>query len=68
MSDLPTAAKQTRRRNVVSVSLTDEQMAQAIVLGLEPENYVGAAVDAHTKQMRERFRGTGNPMLAALGG
>lgn len=64
MSDLPTETKQTRRRNVVSVSLTDEQMAQAIVLGLEPENYVGAAVDAHTKQMRERFR-AGSPAVLA---
>lgn len=58
MPDQPTPTKQTRRRNVVSVSLTDEQMAQATVLGLDPEHYVGAAVDAHTSQMRQRFRGT----------
>lgn len=58
MSDTPTTTKPTRRRNVVSVALTDEQMAQAVVLGLEPEHYVGAAVDAHTSVLRERMRGS----------
>jgi hypothetical protein len=62
MSDLPTTTKQTRRRNVVSVSLTDEQMAQAVVLGLDPEHFVGAAVDAHTAQMRARFRAADIPL------
>lgn len=58
MPDQPTPTKQTRRRNVVSVSLTDEQMAQAVVLGLDPEHYVGAAVDAHTSILRDRMRGS----------
>jgi len=58
MPDTPTTTKPTRRRNVVSVSLTDEQMAQAVVLGLDPEHYVGAAVDAHTAILRQRMRGT----------
>lgn len=63
MSDATaTPTKQTRRRNVVSVSLTDEQMAQAVVLGIDPEHYVGAALDAHTKLMRERFRGADVPL------
>lgn len=57
MSDQSTPTKQTRRRNVVSVSLTDEQMAMATVLDLYPEQFVGAAVDAHTAIMREKFRG-----------
>ncbi|MBU6247117.1 MAG: hypothetical protein KGN77_05120 [Xanthomonadaceae bacterium] len=42
---------------MVKVALTDEQMAMATVLGLTPENYVGAAVDAHTAILRERVRG-----------
>lgn len=57
MSETATITKQTRRRNVVSVSLTDEQMAQAVVLGLAPEGYVGVAVDAHTAVLRDRMRG-----------
>jgi hypothetical protein len=61
MNDPITTTKTTRRRNVVSVSLTDEQMAQAVVLGLEPEHFVGAAVDAHTAQMRARFRAADIP-------
>lgn len=61
MSDPITTTKPTRRKNVVSVALTDEQMAQAVVLGLDPEHFVGAAVDAHTAQMRARFRAADIP-------
>lgn len=39
-----------RRRNVVSVALTDQQMALATVLGVEPETLVGMAVEEYAGQ------------------
>lgn len=47
-----TTTKPTRRKNVVSVELTDEQMAQAVVLGLDPDRFVSAAVTAHASCVR----------------
>jgi hypothetical protein len=53
-SDSPTSPK-PRRKNVVSVQLSDEEIALAVVISGSAGQYVATAVSQYTAQMRAKI-------------
>ena len=54
-SETQTTTTKTRRKNVVSVQLTDEQVAIATVIHGSPEAFITAAIDQFTVEVRTKL-------------